>query len=777
MRQCRVPVRRGWRSLLAAAFALTIAVAGTAQARETIDVQGNRRIDAETVRSYFHAAPDGRFDEAARDAALKALLETRLFDKVTIERAGERLVVHLAEAPVLDRVAFEGNKKIQDKELTAVIESKPRGPLQRAVVQADVGRIMEAYRHAGRDEVAVVPQIISHGNDRVDLVYVVTEGAKTTVRQINFEGNRVFGKRQLAAVIKTSATNMLSFLTGGDEYDPDRIAADREQLRVYYRSKGYADASVPSAKAEYDPAAHGFTLTFSIDEGPLYHFGDINIVCNVPGLDPEKLRGLLLTRSGAVFNGDALDKTSDVLTVELAKLGFPFAQALARTTRNAAATRIDVTFTIDQGPRTYVERIEIHGNTRTRGYVIRREFDISEGDAYNKALIDRAERRLKNLNYFKTVKISTKPGSVQDRVVLDVEVAEQSTGEFTISGGYSTTDGLLAEVKLGDRSFLGSGKAVNFTGTYGQYTRGLDLSASEPYFLGTRVSAGIDLYDKQSYASSYQSYGSNTYGAMLQFGTPITDQLGVQYRYSIYNQSLTLDPTSLTAAPSLPIQQAALAGPAWVSAVGSTVTYSTLDNNKNPTDGIKSQLSQDLAGLGGDVNFLRTTEDVRYYHALNDDVVGMVRAQGGYITGWGGQQVPLMNTFFGGPTMVRGFAPNGFGPRDLTPGTTMDNVGGSMYWATTAELQSAIPGVPKEYGLKALAFVDSGSVFGYGGPTIFPGSAQSLQVANSNVVRSSVGVGLSWDSPFGPLSINYAVPLSKAPYDVVQPFGFSAGGF
>jgi outer membrane protein insertion porin family len=778
MRQCRPPVRRGRRSLLAATPALILlAAAGTAQAGETIDVQGNRRIDAETVRSYFHAGPGGRFDEAARDAALKALLETNLFDKVTIERAGERLIVHLAEAPVLDRIGFEGNKKIQDKDLTAVIESKSRGPLQRTVVQADVGRIMEAYRHVGRDEVAVVPQIISHGEDRVDLVYVVTEGAKTTVRQINFEGNRVFGKRQLAAVIKTSATNMLSFLTGGDNYDPDRVDADREQLRLYYRSKGYADASVPSAKAEYDPATHGFTLTFSIDEGPLYQFGDINIVCDVPGLDPEKLRGLLLTRSGAAFDGNALDKTSDVLTAELAKLGFPFAQALARTTRNAAATRIDVTFTVDQGPRTYVERIEIHGNTRTRGYVIRREFDLSEGDAYNKALIDRAERRLKQLNYFKTVKISSKPGSAQDRVVLDVEVAEQSTGDFTISGGYSTTDGLLAEIKVGDRNFLGSGKAVNFSGTLGQYASGADLSVSEPYFLGTRVSAGIDLYDKQSYESSYQSYGSNTYGATLQLGTPINEQLGVQYRYSIYNQSLTLDPTSLVAAPSLPIQQAALAGPAWVSAVGSTVTYSTLDDNKNPSNGIKSQLSQDLAGLGGDVNFLRTTADVRYYHALNDDVTGLLRAQGGYITGWGGQQVPLMNTFFGGPTMVRGFAPNGIGPRDITPGTTMDNVGGSMYWATTAELQSAIPGIPKEYGLKALAFVDSGSVFGYNGPTVFPGSAQSLQIANSNVVRSSVGVGLSWDSPFGPLGINYAVPLSKASSDVVQRFGFSAGGF
>jgi outer membrane protein insertion porin family len=762
---------------LALASAPALATDGTAPARETIDVQGNRRIDAETVRSYFHPGPDGRFDEAARDAALKALLATGLFDKVTIDRAGERLVVHLAEAPVLGRVAFEGNKKIQDKELTAVIESKPRGPLQRTTVQADVGHILEVYRHAGRDDVGVMPQIIDRGNDRVDLVYVVTEGAKTTVRQINFVGNQVFGKRQLAAVIKTSATNMLSFLTGGDDYDPDRVAADREQLRLYYRSKGYADASVTSANAEYDPAIHGFTLTFSIDEGSLYHFGDVNIACNVAGLDPEKLRGLLLARSGAVFDGITLEKTTEVLAIELAKLGFPFAQALPRTTRDAAAKRIDVAFTIDQGPRSYVERIEIHGNTRTRDYVIRREFDIAEGDTYNRALIDRAERRLKNLNYFKTVKISSRPGSVPDRVVLDVEVAEQSTGDFTISGGYSTTDGLLAEVKVGDRNFLGSGKALSAAASYGQYARGFDLSASEPYFLGTRVSAGIDLYYKQSDASPYQSYGSNTYGATVQFGTPLTEQFGVQYRYSIYNQNLTLDPASLAAAPSLPIQQAALAGPAWVSAVGSTVTYSTLDNTKNPTSGIKSQLSQDLAGLGGDVKFLRTAEDLRYYHPINDDVVSLVRAQGGYITGWGGQQVPLMNSFFGGPTMVRGFAPNGFGPRDLTPGTTMDNVGGSMYWATTAELQSAIPGVPKEYGLKATAFVDAGSVFRYSGPTTFPGSAQSLQLANSNVVRSSVGAGLTWASPFGALTVDYAVPLSKAAYDVAQPLRFSAGGF
>ena len=756
-----VRCRRGF-----AAAALLIAALGffsaQAIAAETIEVQGNRRIDAETVRSYFHPTPDGRFDEAARDAGLKALVATGLFDNVTIERAGERLVVHLHEAPVLDRVAFEGNKKIKDKELGAIVESKPRGTLQRPVVQYDVG---------------VVPKIIDHGNDRVDLVYEVTEGKKTTVRQINFVGNTVFGKRQLAAVIRTSATSLLSFLTGGDEYDPDRIAGDREALRTYYRSKGYADASVTSAKAEYDPALHGFTLTFAIDEGQLYHFGDISLACNVPGVDSEKLRRELVARPGAVFDGRALDKTTDVLAVELSKLGFPFAQATPRITRDATARRIDVAFTIDQGPRTYVERIDIRGNTRTKGYVIRREFDIAEGDAYNKTLIDRAERRLKNLNYFKTVKITRKPGSTSDRVVLDVDVEEQSPGEFNIAGGYSTPDGLLAEVKLGDRNFLGTGVSANGSVTYGQYARGIDLSASEPYFLGTRVAAGIELYGRQNQSSPYQSYGSDIYGATLQLGTPITEQIGVQYRYSIYNQNVTFDPTSTAAAPSLPVLQAALAGPQWVSAVGSTVTYNTLDNPKSPTSGFNSQLRQDLAGLGGDVKFLRTSEDLRYYHPINDDVTALVRGQGGYITGWGGQQVPLLNSFFGGPTMVRGFAPNGFGPRDLTPGTTMDNVGGSMYWATTAELQSAIPGVPQEYGLKATAFVDAGSVFRYSGPTTFPGSTQSMQLANNNVVRSSVGAGLTWASPFGNLTVDYAVPLTKAAYDVVQPFRFSAGGF
>ena len=738
---------------------------------EVIAVEGNRRVDAETVRSYFHAGSDGRFDEAARDAALKSLIETGLFDKVSIDRTARGLVVHVTEAPVLNRVAFEGNKKVKDADLAAVVESKPRGTLRRGVIQADVNRIVEAYRHVGRDEVSVVPEIIDHGNDRADLVYVITEGAKTPVRRINFTGNQAFGARQLNAVIKTSTTSILSFLTGGDVYDPDRIAQDREQIRLYYRSKGYADASVRSANAEYDPATKGFTVTFAIDEGPLYHFGHVGIASNIPGVDSGKLARMVLARNGAMFDGNALDKTTEVLAIEMSKLGYPFAHATPRIGRNEAARSIDVDFVIDQGARTYVERIEIHGNNRTRDYVIRREFDIAEGDAYNKTLIDRAERRLKNLNYFKTVKISSRPGSASDHVILDVEAVDQATGDFNVAGGYSTTDGALVEVKVGERNFYGTGKNVQAAFTYGQYARGINLAASEPYFLGTKVAAGIELFGRQNDANNYQSYGSTTYGARVQLGTPITEEIGVQWRYSIYNQNITLSPNAAGLTPSLAVRQAAAAGPTWVSAPGSTTTYSTLDNTKSPTSGIRSQLSQDLAGLGGDVKFLKTTEDVRYYKSINSDLVGMVRAQGGYVTGWGGQQVLLMNNFFGGPTMVRGFAPNGFGPRDLTPGTTMDNVGGSAYWATTAELQSAIPGVPNEYGLRATAFVDAGSVFRYSGSTA------SLQVANKNVVRSSVGAGLTWASPFGALTVDYAVPLSKAAYDVVQPLRFSAGGF
>jgi outer membrane protein insertion porin family len=510
-------------------------------------------------------------------------------------------------------------------------------------------------------------------------------------------------------------------------------------------------------------------------------------------LDPATLRSRLRPDVGDVYNAEAVQKTVEDLSIEAARHGYPFVEVHPRADRDQASHAVNLVYAVEQSPRRYIERINIRGNSKTHDNVIRREFDIAEGDAYNRALIERAERRLKNLGYFKAVKIADAPGSAPDRIVVNVDVEEQSTGDFSIMAGYSLTDGVIGEVSIGERNLLGRGDAVGASVTYGQYTKGFNLSFSEPHVNGSGLTIGADIYGKQSLASTYQSYGSESYGTTFRLGTALTEELSVQWRYSIYNQSTSLTPALMDCSPgnpppgcyangeaSLPVKQAVLNGPAWVSAVGSTVNYNTLDNNRSPTTGISSALNQDLAGLGGDVKFLRTTEDFRAYNPIAGDVVGMVRAQGGYVTPWGGQQLPLSNGFFGGPQLVRGFAPNGFGPRDLTPGTTMDNVGGGQYWATSAELQAPVPMLPSGSGLKLGVFADAGSVWGYRGASSLgsgPALAQSLQVAGSSLIRSSLGAGLIWDSPFGPIRADYAIPVSKASYDVTQRFRFSAGGF
>src|SRR4051812_33431433 len=468
-----------------------------AAAAETLAVQGNRRVDAETVRSYFHADANGRYQAAALDDGLKALVATGLFEDVKIDRTDGRTEVRVSEAKALDRVAFEGNKKVKDADLAAAVLSKPRAGLQRATVQGDVARIIQAYHHAGRDDVRVVPEIIDRGNDRLDLVFTITEGKKTPVRAISFVGNQAYGARQLRAVIKTSATNVLSFVTGGNVYDADRVNEDREQLRQYYRNHGYADAEVTNVRVDYDTASSGYNLIFAIEEGPLYRFGAIDVACDVPGLACERLSPQVLAQQGDAYDEGKLGKTAETLTAELAKLGFPFAQVEPIVNRNAQARLANITFRIEQGQRSYVERIEIHGNTRTRDDVIRREFDIGEGDAYNKTLIDRAERRLKNLNYFKSVKITNEPGSAPDRIVINVTVVEQPTGEFAISGGYSTADGFLGEVSVGERNLLGRGQYARVAVQYGQYTKGFELGFVEPYLLGQRIALGIDIFAKE----------------------------------------------------------------------------------------------------------------------------------------------------------------------------------------------------------------------------------------------------------------------------------------
>ena len=768
---------------------LIIAVCAHARAQGVSDVKvevvGNRHVGADAIRTFFGGGTAGQSDAEALDRGLKSLYATGLFEDVKISHDGDRVIVTVVENPTIVRLAFEGNKKIKDADLNKGLQSKPNGPLWRAFVQGDVERIIAAYRAHGYFETQVTPATINARNGRVDLVFTVKEGAKLGVRQILFAGNNAFAANKLTGAIKTGQTNLLSFLLDNDVYDADRIENDSDLLRQFYRAHGYADARVVSS-ASYDAQKRGVVLTFTIDEGPLYRVGTVDVESTVKEVDTAALRHKLRTQAGDTYNADAVNKSVDDLTMTLAKAGQPFASVIARSERASEpqprtgagkAAVINLVYAIDQGERVYVERINIHGNNKTRDDVIRREFDFGEGDAYNRALADRAERHLKALGYFKTVKISAQPGSAPDRVILDVAVEEQGTGDFTISGGYSTSMGMLAQVSISDKNFLGTGDFAKASLTYGQYARAFDLAFTDPYALGPRLSLGVDLFGNQTFANSYQSWNSTIYGAKLLVGTPLNEQLGVTWNYSLYNQGLSLDPSNGTA--SLPIQQAAAAGPTWVSSVGNSVVYSTLDNAKNPTSGVRAQFNNDFAGLGGAAQFARTTNDVRYYHPIVGDLVGMVRGQSGYVTPWGGQSLPLLDGFFGGPQFVRGFAPNGFGPRDITPGTTMDNLGGNAYWTSSAELQAPVPGVPADANLKMALFSDVGSLWATGASSV--SSVSSLtpaqQIANARAPRASIGSALIWDSPFGPLQVDYAYPIAKKPYDLTQRLQFSAGAF
>ncbi|MDB5620124.1 outer membrane protein assembly factor BamA [Tardiphaga sp.] len=808
-----------------------VSTAAFAQTVASISVEGNRRVDVETIRSYFRPGPSGRLDQGTLDDGLKALIETGLFQDVKINQAGGRVLVSVVENPVIGRVAFEGNKKVKDEQLTAEVQSKPRGTLSRPMVQADASRISEIYRRSGRYDVSVVPEIVEQPNNRVDLIFTVNEGVKTGVKSIEFIGNKAYSSYRLKDVIKTRESNVLSFLASGDIYDPDRVEADRDLIRRYYLKNGFADVQVVAALTEYDPERKGFLVTFKIEEGQQYRVASVDFQSTIPTLDGNTLRPFSRVAVGSLYNAEALEKSVEEMQIETSRRGYAFAVVRPRGDRNFEAHTVSIGFAVEEGPRTYIERINVRGNTRTRDYVIRREFDLSEGDAYNRALVDRAERRLKNLDFFKSVKVSTEPGSSSDRVIVVVDLEEKSTGDFSVSGGYSTTDGALGEVSVSERNFLGRGLFAKASVQYGQYARGYSLSFVEPYLLDYRVALGLDFFQREQLSNSYISYNTKTLGFSPRLGFGLREDLTLQLRYSIYQQDISLPPAynncnnssasglrtpaflngqipntfdpgnSATwgcyadGESSLPVRKELAGGATITSLVGYTLNYNTLDNNKNPTDGLFIEWKQDYAGVGGDVNYLKSTIDAKYYTPLVADIVGLLRVQGGMLNTVG-KDLRMLDQFQMGPNLVRGFAPNGIGPRDISYvalGATGDALGGTKYWGASAELQMPFWFLPKEVGIKGAVYADAGGLWDYQGPTSWAqtgevntagcvpaskttvGTCTGLQYDSGNVVRSSVGVGLIWQSPFGPLRFDYAVPITKGEYDRVQQFKFGGG--
>lgn len=728
-----------------------IAASSEAATVSSIVVTGNTRIDASTVKSYVLIVPGKSFGSADIDESVKSLYGTGLFSDVTINVSGSRLVVKVVENPIVNRVLIRGNKKVKSNVLMPLLQTKPRGVLTDAKLQGDVQAITDYYATQGRSLASVTPEVTPLADNRVDVTIQINEGARTGVGTITFVGNSAFSDSRLRSVINTKVHGLLSWLNRKDVYSEAKLAADQESLRRFYLSHGYADFRVISVDTDFNEAKGRYHIVFTIEEGDKYRFSTVNVDSTIPGVDGSALRRFVETRPGAVFDAVDIEKSVEALTIEVSRLGHPFVQVRPRGDRNYENHTISVTYLVDEGPRLYVERIEILGNTKTRDYVIRREFDFSEGDPYNRVLVDKAERKLRNLGYFKSVLISTEPGSSPDRVVVIVSIEEDATGDISLGGGIST-EGLVAEISLNERNFLGRGQQLRISVGYGSDQQAYNLSFTDPYFLGYNISAGFDAYMTQQDSSNFRPFDNEIIGGAIRLGLPITDDLRFNLNYKIFNQSIS-NSTLQAYFPN---------GDYLTSSAGYSVVYSTLDNKTDPREGMNIVLQQDFAGIGGDARYMKSQIDARYYQDIfpDADIIGILHAGAGNITGLG-QPIAAIDAFFKGPDLVRGFEAYGIGPVDPATGIP---IGANNFWMTSAEVQFPLPLLPPDFGLRGAVFADAGSAWG-----------SDYAVDPSNVIRSSVGASIMWASPIGLLRGDFAQAITKADTDKTQFFRFSAG--
>ena len=750
-------------SLVAAAlviFALQLGQAANAQNGQVVRqilVQGNERIEPSTVESYLTVRVGDAYDAQKIDESIKSLYATGLFDDVTIDPQGDVLVVKVVENPIINRIAFEGNKRLDTKVLEAEIQLRPRVVYTRARVQNAVNRILELYRRNGRYAAKVEPKIIELDQNRVDLVFEISEGPTTGVGGINFIGNEHYSDSTLRGVIQTRESAWYRFLTNDDTYDPDRVSFDEELLRRFYGARGYADFQVVSTVAELTPDGREFYITFTVEEGPQYKFGDISVETTFKDLNTEQLVAMAQSLKGDTYDADLIEATVQAFTDEIGRQGYAFVSVEPRLKKNPETLTVDVTYQINEGRKVYVERIDISGNLRTLDEVIRREFRLAEGDAFNTALLRRSQQRLRNLGFFEKVDVTTEQGSAPDKVVIKVKVTEKSTGELSFGAGFSTQDGLLGDIRLTEHNLLGRGQDLSANLTVSQRRQSIDISFTEPYFLDRDLAAGFDLFRTRTDFQRESSYDETSTGGTLRMGYPLTENLRHSVRYTLRADEIQ----NVDDSASIFIQDEE--GERSTSLVGQTLSYDRRDVRFLPSEGYYLRLDQDLAGLGGDNKFIRHEVRGEYYYSIVPDVVFSLTASSGYIRGYGGEDVHLSNRFFTGGNNLRGFAYGGVGPRD---NETDDRLGGNLYYVGSAEVRFPL-GLPEELRIFGRAFVDAGSLrdIDVSGPTL----------DQSDGLRVGSGVGLSWLSPLGPLSINFAVPVKKEDKDNPEFFMLSFG--
>jgi outer membrane protein insertion porin family len=723
------------------------AQAPTGDTIQEIRIEGMQRVEADTVRSYLQIQPGDIYDPQKADASLKALYATGLFSDVTMRREGNALIVHVVENPVINRIAFEGNSKLTDDNLNSEIQERPRLVFTREKVQSDVARILELYRRAGRFAATVQPKVIQLPQNRVDLVFEIDEGPTTGIRGITFLGNHVFGASTLKEVISTKESRWYRFLSNDDTYDPDRLTYDRELLRKFYLSQGYADFRVVSAVAELTPDRSGFMVTFTVEEGSRYRFGKIDVTNEVKDIDPALLRALLTIREGDWYNADEVDKSIQAISNALGDRGFAFVQVTPNVKRNVDTKTIDVSFTIKEGPEVYVERIDITGNVRTQDKVVRREFRLVEGDAFNSTRLSRSEQRINNLGFFKKVDVTNTPGSAPDKTVIHVDVQEQSTGEFQVGVGYSTTDGPLANIGIHERNLLGRGQDLRIDTTIAFRTQQVDLSYTEPYFLNRNVAAGFDIFALQRDNTDISGYAQASYGASVRAGYQFTEALRQTVSYTLREDQIK----DIVDGASIFIREQE--GSRLASIVSQSLLYDKRDNRLKPTSGYYLGQSTDVSGLGGEVYFLRNGVNAGFYYPFAPKWVASVKGEAGYIFGLGNDKVRIEDRYFVGGDNLRGFETGGIGPRDIPSG---DSLGANAYWLGSVQIEMPL-GLPKEFGLSGHAFTDFGSAWSV--------DDKGSTIADKNSIRVSVGYGFSWDSPVGPVRIDFAIPVVKETFD------------
>ena len=762
----------GSSGLYASAYAQTIA---------RIVIEGNRRVENDTVLSYMQIQQGQAFDSRKIDDSVKALFQTGLFSDVQILERGSELVVKVEENPMIDRVNFEGNSAVKDTDLAKETQLKERMMFTRAKVQDDVNRVIALYRRTGYYSVGVSPKVIRLPDNRVDLVFDINEGAETTVSTIHFIGNNSFAESDLKAVIGTSEHRWWKFFARNDNYDADRAEYDKELLRRYYLKNGFADVKVTAADASLSPDGQHFVLTYTIEEGARYKVADVAVNVGNTNLETGGLRAGVKTGIGDDYDATKVDKTVENLTLEAARQGFVFAKVEPQIERNEANRTLNITYNVVEGPRTYIERIDITGNLHTEDQVIRRELQLFEGDAFNRVLVERARRRLTALDFFDKIDFREDPGSSPDKIVLVVAVHEKSTGSITFSIGYSTVQTIVGAVSLEERNFLGKGLDVKLDTQVSFTQQQVNLGYTDPYFMGLPISAGFDLFANNVDNTQYSSYKTKQVGGDIRTGFNLDEHNSLGLKYGLAWQDVT-GVDIKKASPAVIAAQ----GTSIDSYVGATYTYDNLDNPVLPTSGFRGQIESDVHGLGGDLYFASLEAHSWYFMPLYEDqIILKLEGNAGYMHGIGNNDVPLQSRFFKGADTFRGFAVSGVGPHQVNNGGGLDSIGADTYAIGTAEVTFPL-GLPQEWGIQGALFSDFGTVFGTNEKNVPKSSTghettctvnkvTGCKVLDSMGLRASVGAGIVWQSPFGPLRFDASYPVLKQKGDETEWFRFTVG--